>query len=216
MKAEADIDFIMGENQLIFHGWPYSPPAAALTPGDPGWSLYAAAVFNDHNPWHPVMPAVTQYITRVSNLLRQGQPANQVAVLLPTDDAWATFTPGTPTQSSLTAALQRLIPAPLLATILSAGYNYDFIDAAAIEKVGLGTHQIVIIPPTTRIPIATLRKLDAFAHSGGKVLAVQTAPHPRRQRPNLPPNSRSSSTSFLWSATSPPSPPPSKEKPLPT
>ena len=26
MKAEADIDFIMGENQLIFHGWPYSPP----------------------------------------------------------------------------------------------------------------------------------------------------------------------------------------------
>ena len=24
MKTEADIDFIMGENQLIFHGWPYS------------------------------------------------------------------------------------------------------------------------------------------------------------------------------------------------
>ena len=58
MKAEADIDFIMGENQLIFHGWPYSPPASQLPKGDPGWSLYAAAVFNDHNPWHPVMPAV--------------------------------------------------------------------------------------------------------------------------------------------------------------
>ena len=42
MKAEADIDFIMGENQLIFHGWPYSAPQV----GEPGWSLYAAAVFN--------------------------------------------------------------------------------------------------------------------------------------------------------------------------
>ncbi|HMH14372.1 MAG TPA: glycosyl hydrolase [Edaphobacter sp.] len=81
MKAEADIDFIMGENQLIFHGWPYSPPQI----GEPGWSLYAAAVFNDHNPWHPVMPSVTTYIARMSWLLRQGEPANQVALLLPTD-----------------------------------------------------------------------------------------------------------------------------------
>ena len=55
MKAEADIDFIMGENQLIFHGWPYSPPIR----GSAGWSLYAAANFNDNNPWHPVMPEVT-------------------------------------------------------------------------------------------------------------------------------------------------------------
>src|ERR1019366_7893732 len=78
MKTEADIDFIMGENLLIFHGWPYSAPKA----GEPGWSLYAAAVFNYHNPWHPVMPAVTSYIARISYLMRQGQPANQVAVLL--------------------------------------------------------------------------------------------------------------------------------------
>ena len=68
MKAEADIDFIMGENQLIFHGWPYSPTRLSSSrQGDPGWSLYAAAVFNDHNPWHPVMPASHgQYITRLS------------------------------------------------------------------------------------------------------------------------------------------------------
>ena len=93
MKAEADIDFIMGENQLIFHGWPYSPPPDGKVP-EPGWSLYAAAVFNDHNPWHPVMPDVTNYISPVSSyLLRQGKPANQVAILLPTDDAWASFTP---------------------------------------------------------------------------------------------------------------------------
>ena len=52
MKAEADLHFLIGVNQIIGHGWPYSSPQV----GEPGWSLYAAAVFNDHNPWHPVMP----------------------------------------------------------------------------------------------------------------------------------------------------------------
>jgi hypothetical protein len=173
MKAEADIDFIMGENQLIFHGWPYSPPHLPDgTPEvpEPGWSLYAAAVFNDHNPWHPVMPAVTQYIARLSWLLRQGKPANQVAILLPTDDAWASFSP---THTTLTGALAKLVTPELMSTILSAGYNVDFIDAEAIDKVGLGTHQIVVIPPTDRIPVSTLEHLRKFA---GGVICYQRCP----------------------------------------
>ena len=102
MKTEADIDFIMGENQIICHGWPYSPPDDEVP--EPGWSLYAAASFNNHNPWHPVMPAVTAYIGRMSYLMRQGKPANQVAILLPTDDAWAGFRP---TQTTVTGAMAR-------------------------------------------------------------------------------------------------------------
>jgi hypothetical protein len=64
MKAEADIDFVSGENLLIFHGSPYSPPQVA----EPGWSLYASAVFNDHNPWHPVMANTSNHkvMTRAS------------------------------------------------------------------------------------------------------------------------------------------------------
>ena len=150
MKAEADIDFIMGENQLIFHGWPYSPPDHKVP--EPGWSLYAAAVFNDHNPWHPVMPDVTRYIQRISWLLRQGQSANQVAILLPTDDAWSSFSPA---HVTITGAMQRLISPALMSAILSAGYNVDFIDAEAIDKVGLGAHSVLVLPPTDRIPDAT-------------------------------------------------------------
>jgi hypothetical protein len=176
MKAEADIDFIMGENQLIFHGWPYSPPplpnGKPAVP-EPGWSLYAAAVFNDHNPWHPVMPDVTRYIQRISYLLRQGEPANQVAILLPTDDAWASFSPA---HVTITGAMQSHITPALMSAILSAGYNVDFIDADAINSVGLGTHQILVIPPTDRIPLETLKKIVAWTENGGKVLAVGHAP----------------------------------------
>jgi hypothetical protein len=171
MKAEADIDFIMGENLIFCHGWPYSPPDDEVP--EPGWSLYAAAVFNNHNPWHPVMPSVTAYIGRLSYLLRQGQPANQVAILLPTDDAWATFAPG---RSSFTADMGRSITPALMSSILSAGYNVDYIDAEAIDKVGLGAHSIVVLPPTDRIPLQTLRKLAAFSAAGGKVISVGRAP----------------------------------------
>ncbi len=168
MKAEADIDFIMGENQLIFHGWPYSAPQV----GNPGWSLYAAAALNDHNPWHPVMPSVTKYISRLSYLMRQGKPSNQVAVLLPTDDAWANFAPG---KVSITDQMKTLLAPALIANILSDGYNVDFTDADAIDRVGIH-HQILVLPPTDRIPAKTLEKIARFAGHGGNVIAVGRVP----------------------------------------
>jgi hypothetical protein len=119
------------------------------------------------------MPAVTAYIGRMGYILRQGQPANQVAILLPTDDAWATFGPG---RTSVTGAMGRYITPALMSSILNAGYNIDYIDADAINKVGLGAHQVLVLPAQDRIPVATLRKLAAFVKSGGKVFAVGHLP----------------------------------------
>jgi hypothetical protein len=168
MKAEADLHFLIGVNQIICHGWPYSPPQAA----EPGWSLYAAAVFNDHNPWHPVMPDVARYLQRTSFLLRQGEPANQLALLLPTDDAWAAFAPG---KVTLTGEMARLISPTIISAVLSAGYNFDFIDADAIDRLGIH-HPVLVIPSTDRIPKPTLQKIAQYAAAGGKVISVGRAP----------------------------------------
>jgi alpha-L-rhamnosidase len=168
MKAEADLHFLIGVNQIIGHGWPYSPPQV----GEPGWSLYAAAVFNDHNPWHPVMPEITRYLQRVSFLLRQGEPVNQVAVLLPTDDAWARFSPG---EVSVTAEMDHLITPAFMSAILSAGYNVDFIDAAAVEAGGIH-YPILVVPPTDRIPMKTLRAIEHYVAGGGNAIAVERVP----------------------------------------
>ncbi len=168
MKAEVDLHFLIGVNQIICHGWPYSPPQV----GEPGWSLYAAAVFNDHNPWHPVMADVARYIQRISFLLRQGDPANQIALLLPTDDAWAAFSPG---NVSVSDEMTRLISPALMAAILSAGYNVDFIDADAIERLGIH-YPVLVIPPASRIPASTLQKLQQYVAAGGKVISVGRAP----------------------------------------
>jgi hypothetical protein len=199
MKAETDVDFIEGENELIFHGWPYSPEANELPKGDPGWSLYAAGAFNDHNPWHPVMPAVTKYIARVGDLLRQGAPANQVAILLPEDDAWAHIVPG---KASLTAALKTMITPELMDAILSAGYNVDFIDAAAIRTNGLGKHTIVVLPPTGRIPVDTIASLKTFTAQRGHVISLSKAPSLNPEGEPLPTNAWSSTGAVQVSAVS--------------
>ncbi|MGA7343839.1 MAG: glycosyl hydrolase, partial [Terracidiphilus sp.] len=168
MKAEADRMFILGVNQFVGHGYPYSPPAA----GEPGWAFYAAAVFDSHNPWFPVMPDVMRYLERVSWLLRQGRPANDIAILLPEDDAQAAFSPG---HVSVTDEMRKRITPELMGTILDAGYNIDYIDAATIDKLGVIPYSVLVIPATDRIPLPTYRKIDAYA-STGNVIAVEKLP----------------------------------------
>jgi hypothetical protein len=168
MKAEADTFFLQGVNQLVGHGWPYSP----LSAGEPGNSFYAAAVFNDRNPWWNVMPDVTAYLTRVSWLLRQGKPANDVAVLLPEEDAQAQFRLG---EASVSDRMGKLLGLELIPAILDAGYNFDFVDAQAIDRVGI-PYRALVIPHLERLPLATYRRIADYAGHGGVVIATGSAP----------------------------------------
>ena len=168
LKVEADLDFLNGINQLIGHGWPYSPPSAV----DPGWSFYAAGAWDDHNPWWFVMPQVTRYLQRVSYVLRQGSQVNDVAVLLPTDDAWANFTSG---NISVSDQMHTLLGPNIIPQIIDAGFNFDYIDATAIAKVGI-PYRVLILPGITRIPLSTYRAIQSYAQHGGIVIATRTLP----------------------------------------
>jgi hypothetical protein len=168
MKAEADLHFLQGVNQLVAHGWPYTPPSIP----EPGWRFYAAAVFNQHNPWWIVMPDIATYMQRISWILRQGAPANDVAVYLPTHDAFAGFTLG---HDSVNQAMNALLGPNLVPAILDAGYNFDFTDDGAIAAKGI-THKILIVPNVERIPLATLQKISEYAAKGGKVLFTGRLP----------------------------------------
>jgi hypothetical protein len=179
MKAEADRHFLVGVNQLIGHGWPYSPDEA----GSPGWRFYAAAVFNQHNPWWTVMPDISLYLQRVSFLMRQGKPVNDVALYLPTEDAWAQLAPG---RVSIDQAMDRLLGPNVVPKILDAGYGFDFVDDQLLEKYGNAEsghlvvngnrYPIVVLPNVERIPLATYRKLEEFVRQGGLLVALRRLP----------------------------------------
>ena len=179
MKAEADVQFLQGSNQFVGHGWPYSPPQA----GSPGWAFYAASVLNEHNPWWPAMPEITKYFQRVSFLLRQGRPVNDVAIYVPTSDAYAQFSPG---KVSIDQSMNNLLGPTLIPQILESGYNFEFIDDAAIQNLGkvesralavnANRYSVIILPGVERIPLATLQKLKEFARQGGLLIATRRIP----------------------------------------
>jgi len=186
MKAEADLHFLQGINQLVGHGWPYSPPEA----GEPGWTMYAAGAFDAHNPWFPVMPAVTAYLQRVSYALRLGKPANDVALLLPNDDVWASFRARVDQKASTTSiggfdetgsnvtideSMPKFLGNDVIAQILDAGFNVDFIDADAIDTVGI-PYKALVLPGVDRIAPGTYEKILAFAQHGGIVIATRRLP----------------------------------------
>jgi hypothetical protein len=168
MKAEADRFFLQGINQLMGHGWPYSPPSA----GEPGWNFYAAGAFNAHNPWWIVMPDVMGYMQRVSWAMRQGEPDNDVAIYLPEDDAWADFMPG---RASITALMPRWITPALTQAIEDSGHNFDYIDSAAIAARGIH-YPVLIMPSVDRISPGTLELIQKYVAQRGKLIAVGRIP----------------------------------------
>jgi hypothetical protein len=168
MKVEADRMLLQGVNLFVGHGWPYTPPGSI----EPGYSFYAAAVFNDHNPWWNVMPDVTSYLTRMSYLMRQGEPANQVAVLLPNDDVYAELKPG---KVSLSAEMHKHVTPELTTQILDAGHNLDYVDADSILELGV-RHPVLVLPHVSRLSPAVIAKLSEYVRGGGKIIAVGTKP----------------------------------------
>ncbi len=179
MKYEADLHFLSGINQLIGHGWPYTAEGVAY----PGWRFYASAVFDEKNPWWIVMPDLALYMQRMSYLLRQGRPANDVAIYLSNGDGWAHLSPG---RVNLRETQAGLIGPDVVPRVLEAGYGLDFIDDPAIEQlgrvekgalaVGDNRYRVVILPNVERIPAGVLQKLSEFAKAGGTLIATRRIP----------------------------------------
>jgi len=168
MKIEADRHFLQGVNQIVGHGWPYSPPGIE----EPGWAFYAAAALNNHNPWYEAMPSVTRYLQRISALLREGEPDNSVAIYLPIEDAMAEMRPA---KASVNEEMQARLKPDTVGQVLDAGYGFDFIDAAAV-RAGKLRHRVLLLPGVTRIDPEAYRVIEAWVARGGKVIATGARP----------------------------------------
>ena len=172
VKAEADQHFLSGINQLIGHGWPYSPPAA----GNPGWPFYAAAVLSDKNPWWPVMPDLATYLQRVSFLLRQGDAVADVGLYAPNEDAWSTFRMVTnPTLNLFTRTVDWIGPKAVPA-ILDAGHGFDLFDDGTLKEAEARRYKAIVLPGVRFMPEATRRWLADYARNGGTLLATKRKP----------------------------------------
>ncbi|TDD22933.1 glycoside hydrolase [Kribbella turkmenica] len=159
LKGEAHEHFLSGVNQLIGHGWPYSPS------GQPGvgWIFYAAGALDDRNPWWPVAPDLFGYLHRVSWLLQQGTPVRPVKVYVPASDAYAAGT------LNLYRAARRLIGDDIPRIIRESGLDFDLIDDDATTVVDPAAVGLVVVPGGATVPGETRRWLEAVIAAGGVV-----------------------------------------------
>ena len=178
IKAEADRHFLQGTTQLIGHGWPSTPEGEAY----PGWRFYAAGAFNEKNPWWLVMPDVARYLTRVSAVLRQGRPGNDVALYLPISDAYARASLG---RMHLLELVRERVNRDVVGAILDAGLGFDLVDDASLARgtvaqreliIGASRFKTVVVPDAHAMPTETLAALERFADGGIQVLAYGKAP----------------------------------------
>jgi hypothetical protein len=173
MKAEADIHFLQGINQLIGHGWGYTVPGVEY----PGWRFYAAGAYSEQNPWWIVMPDLAKYFQRMSYLMRQGKPQNDIALYLPNADAYAGFSAG---KVHLIDAQRDLVGDKLMPAIFEAGYNLDFFDDGMLadnsKRFSARTRSSSLPNDRANARSSRVRKLDAFCKSWGKVVATRRTP----------------------------------------
>jgi hypothetical protein len=160
LQGEAHEHFLSGVNQLIGHGWPYSPTNG---PGL-GWVFYASGALDDRNPWWPTATALFGSLHRLSWLLQQGTPVRPVKVYVPASDAYATGA------LNLYRTVRRLIPEEIPRTIREAGLDFDLIDDDALAVLDPGDAPLVVVPAGTTTPPSTRAWLDAVTAAGGVVV----------------------------------------------
>ena len=171
LKGEAHEHLLNGINQLIGHGWPYSPTDA---PGL-GWFFYASGALDDRNPWWPAMPELTRYLSRLCWLLQQGEPVADVALYVPNEDLFATMGRAQGGSLDTWREATRQIPETIPAKIRAAGLDYDLIDDEALAVTAPDNYRVIIIVTASTIPETTAVWLDQARASGGTVLTIDSA-----------------------------------------
>ncbi len=179
MKAATDAQFLDGINQIVNHGYPYSPPQA----GKPGWTFYASTVINHNNLWWRHYPQLAHYVQRCAGMLQQGISVNHIAVYLPLADVYAKFGAG---GLHIDEVVAQHLGTELVLGLRRAGYDFDFINDDALQRIakvdgrrlvaGTGAYSAVIAPEGRFIPLASFHRLAEFVKAGGSLIFVKHAP----------------------------------------
>jgi hypothetical protein len=82
LKLVADALFANGVNQHIWHGTPFNPKGVDTI------FFYATVHVGTRGSVSKELVPFNQYLTRVSRFMRAGRPYSDIAVYLPTEDAW--------------------------------------------------------------------------------------------------------------------------------
>jgi hypothetical protein len=175
IKCADDLNFIMGINHSVLHGFNYSPPAA----GFPGWVRYGA-YFSEQNPWWPYFRLWADYNARLSAVFQTSQPVVDIAILNPKADIWST--------SGLYRSPFQLNPwycHRLWEPLSNLGSSADYISEKVLQEAtfnngkiqyGPMNYKVLILADVQTIFTQTAQAIQQFAGAGGKIIFIGKKP----------------------------------------
>ena len=178
-KPEAEDLMLSGINHIFLHGSTYSPTRAAW----PGWQFYASVNFNANNSIWEDAPSLFSYISNCQSLLQEGKSDNEILLYFPIFDTWDKYQKGTLFFEFKIHSLQEWLHKTSFydstKNLMKKGYGVDFIsdnfitEAKVVDgKINLSgtTFKALVIPPTKKMPLATLTKLIELQKAGAKII----------------------------------------------
>ncbi len=176
MKRATDAYFRDGITQIVNHGWTYSEEPEVAPERDLPW----ASRIQPWMPWFKHYRGLSDYVSRSCWLLRQGQLVADILIYSPQATTWS----------------ERVIfgrassPQPygnLPKTLVANGYDYDLVNDDLLQhhaevtetgelKINQHKYRILILPKAAVVPLATMRRIEAFALTGGIVIALDQLP----------------------------------------
>ncbi len=182
MKSLVDDMFIAGINHVVYHGTAYSPDAAAW----PGWCFYASTEMNPRNALWRDVPALNTYVARCQSLLQTGRSDNDVLLYWPIYDSWDD--PRGMEHGFSISGQDWFHARPVEGSareLWDRGYAFDYVSDRQLAGskldhgrilLGGSAYRAVVVPPCSRMPVATLRQLLALASEGATVIFAGKLP----------------------------------------
>jgi hypothetical protein len=168
LKPSADLELASGLNRFVIHTSVHQPVDDKI----PGLGLGPFGQwFTRHETWAGQAKAWTDYLSRSSYMLQQGKFVADIVYYYGEDN-------------NITSLFGRKPP------VISAGYNYDFINADALINLlsvkdgklvtpsGMTYRVLVLDSNALKMSLPVLRKIEKLVKAGGTVAGIKPAVTP--------------------------------------
>lgn len=181
IKPIIDESFVSGINHIFYHGVTYSPHEAPF----PGRLFYASTNFNQQSHFWAQLPLLNGYVERCQRILQQTAPDNDVLLYFPLPDKWHSVGKKDKTHVLDVHTILRdgfLNPSfgGIVTELQAKGYAFDYVSDRQLQQMGqtrrTGTYKMVVVPPLTYLPEATLEALRQLEQAGIAVAFIERLP----------------------------------------
>lgn len=175
IKAADDLNFIMGINHSVLHGYTYSPPGEG-----PYARVRYGAYFSEQNTWWPYFNKWADYNARLSAVFQNCTPVVSLAILGPRADLWSEV--GLERQPFHTTPWY--LP-QLWKAFSHCGSSADHVSEPVLQQAssqtgklqcGEMTYDALIVAGVKSLEIETAAKLLALAEAGVKIVFIDQTP----------------------------------------